>query len=105
MNTKISQKYTINYNCFNGEVMKNESFDLKSILKFLPAGKKTIYTNIRTHCWDDDEFIIKVVGRKIINLEIINEINKYLVQNNSRSFFYEGLVSRGQNKYELMWSS
>jgi hypothetical protein len=109
MNTQSSSRssssHIIHYNCFNGEFIQKDSLDLKSILKYLPVGKQTIFTNIRTHCWDDDEFIIEVVDRKIINTEIIEEINKYLVQNNSRSFFYEGLVSRGYNSYELRWSS
>jgi len=109
MNTQSSfsssSPFTIHFNCFNGELMQKNSLDLKSILKYLPEGRQNIFTNIRTHCWDDDEFIIEVVNRKIINPEIIEEINKYLVQNNSRSFFYEGLVSRGYNSYELRWGS
>ena len=103
MNTQFSQ--VINYNCFNGEFMQKDSLDLKSILKYLPDGKQTIFTNIRTHCWDNDEFIIEINNREIVNPQIIDEINKYLVQNNSRSFFYEGLISRGKNTYELRWGS
>jgi len=86
--------------------MQEFSLELESILMYLPDGKQTIFTNIKTHCWDNnDEFIIEVVDKKIVNPSIIEEINKYLVQNNSRSFFYEGLVSRGYNKYELVWGS
>ena len=97
---------TIRYYCFNGKLMQEFSLELESILKYLPDGKKTIITNIRKHCFEDDyEFIIEVVDKEIVNPSIIEEINKYLVQNNSRSFFYEGLVSRGNNKYELVWGS
>ena len=49
--------------------------------------------------------LIEVINNKIINPLVIDEINKYIVQNNSRSFFYNGLVSRGHNIYELIWCS
>lgn len=104
MNTQSSSN-SIRYYCFNGELMQEFSLELESLLKYLPDGRKTIITNIRKHCWEDGEFIIEVVNKEIVNPSIIDEINKYLVQNNSRSFFYEGLVSRGNNKYELIWGS
>jgi len=103
MNTQISQ--SINYNFFNGELMEKDSLDLNSILFYLPEGKKTIFTNIKTHCWENDEFIIEVVDRKIVNPTIVEEINKYLLQNNSRSFFFEGFISSGNNTYQLIWGS
>jgi len=85
--------------------MQKYSMDLKSIFKYLPEGRQSIITNIKNHCYDDDEFIIEVINNKIINPLVIDEINKYIVQNNSRSFFYNGLVSRGHNIYELIWCS
>lgn len=103
MNTQISQ--SINYNFFNGELMEKDSLDLNSILFYLPEGKKTIFTNIKTHCWENDEFIIEVVDRQIVNPKIVEEINKYLLQNNSRSFFFEGFISSGNNTYKLIWGS
>ena len=59
--------------------MQNDSLDLNSILFYLPEGAKTIFTNIKTHCWENDEFIIEVVDRQIVNPTIIEEINKYCV--------------------------
>lgn len=103
MSIQISQ--SINYNFFNGDSMQNDSLDLNSILFYLPEGKKTIFTNIKTHCWENDEFIIEVVDRQIVNPTIIEEINKYLLQNNSRSFFFEGFISSGNNTYKLIWGS
>lgn len=103
MNTQISQ--SINYNFFNGELMEKDTLDLNSILFYLPEGKKTIFTNIKTHCWDNDEFIIEVVDRQIVNPSIIDEINNYMVKNNSRSFFFEGFISSGNNTYQLIWGS
>lgn len=103
MSTQISQ--SINYNFFNGKSMEKNSIDLNSILLYLPEGKKTIVTNIKTHCFESDEFIIEVIDRHIVNPSIIDEINKYLFHNNSRSFFFEGLISRGNNIYQLIWGS
>jgi hypothetical protein len=95
----------INYNFFNGELMQNDSLDLNSVLFYLPEGKKNIFTNIKTHCLDNDEFIIKVHDRQIVNPTIIEEINKYMFQNNSRSYIFEGFISSGNNTYQLIWSS
>jgi hypothetical protein len=56
--------------------MQEFSLELESILMYLPDGKQTIFTNIKTHCWDNyDEFIIEVVDKKIVNPSIIEEIN------------------------------
>ena len=64
-----------------------------------------INTNIKTHNFDNNEFLIIVKGGKIKNLQVIAKINKYLKNNSARSYFYEGLVSSGNGNYYLNWGS
>lgn len=85
--------------------MKQYSIDLLSILRYLPKDNIVLNTNVKRHCSDDKEFVINIKNGKIINIEVIGQINKYISENSARSFFYEGLVSRGNKKYELMWGS
>lgn len=99
----------IAYNCFNGIEMSKYNLDLNTIIPFLPRNKTChINTNIKRHCdyyTKEKEFVIDVKNGKITNTQVLREIEKYLQKNNARSFFYEGLVSNGNNKYSLMWSS
>ena len=100
---------SIHYNCYDIETsgMKTFKLDFKSLINCLPTDRNCIVnTNVKSHCFDDGkEFIINVIKGKLTNKEIFTEINEYLKKNNARSFFFEGLASRGNNKYELMWSS
>jgi len=100
---------SINYYCYDIETngMKVFSLDFNNLISCLPSDRKCrIKTNIKTHCWDDsNEFIISVNKGKINDCSILKEINEYLQKNNARSFFFEGLISRGNNNYELIWGS
>lgn len=96
-----------NYFDFASAGMVNSSLDLDHFVTYLPSNQKCkIYTNIKRHCGDNDrEFIINVDDGKITNPYSIEKINDYLEKNNSRSYFFEGLVSRGNGSYYLRWGS
>ncbi len=104
---------TINYKCFDGVQMAESHLNLNDIIRHLPRKSDKgrdiscfIHTCVKAHCFDDEkDFVIEVKGGKIKNPEIISEINNYLLKNNARSFFYEGLRSAGNGKYYLMWGS
>lgn len=101
---------SIVYNFYNiaSHSMEQETIDVNDLVRYMPKGQRVfINTNIKYHCDIDsyDDFIIEVNNGKVINTSIIDDINKYLRDNNSRSYFFEGLVSRGNGKYYLQWSS
>ncbi len=85
--------------------MEKKVLDLQGILNHLPYSYVRLITNIKSHCGEEGEFIIEISNRKILNKWVVHSINKYLEQNNMRSYFYEGLVSLGNGKYSLNWSS
>lgn len=88
--------------------MEQNTIYVKDLIMYLPKDKVLhINTNIKYHCDINcyDDFVIKVKNGKIINKNIFNDINKYLKDNNCRSYFFEGLVSLGNNNYSLYWSS
>jgi len=99
---------SIIYNYFDfatNEMVKGE-LSMRSLLRFLPKDQYCkINTNIRSHCGDNHEFIIYVSNGKIMNEGVINKINAYLEKNNSRSYFYEGLVAEKNGCYSLYWGS
>jgi len=100
---------SIQYFCYDVETSGMKSFDLdfKTLMQCLPTDRNcSVHTNVKRHCWDDaKDFIIQVNKGKVSDKKIFEEINDYLRKNNARSFFFEGIVSRGNGKYELMWSS
>jgi len=100
---------SIQYFCYDIETsgMKSISLDFKTLMQCLPTDRNcSVQTNIKRHCWDDTkDFTIQVNKGRITNNEIFTEINNYLKKNNARSFYFEGIVSRGNGKYELMWGS
>jgi hypothetical protein len=88
--------------------MEQSNINVNDLIEYLPKDN-TIYinTNIKYHCDIEscNDFIIEVKNGEISNPEIFEQINKYLKDNNSRSYFFEGIVSLGNNKYELYWGS
>jgi hypothetical protein len=88
--------------------MEQNTIDINDLIRYLPKDKVLyINTNIKYHCDINsyDEFIIEVKNGKIMNKNIFKDINEYLKDNNCRSYFFEGLVSLGNNKYSLCWGS
>jgi hypothetical protein len=94
----------ISHSFFNGVSMEESYLDMSNIISHLPRNS-VINTNIKTHNFDNNEFLIIVKGGKIKNLQVIAKINKYLKNNSARSYFYEGLVSSGNGNYYLNWGS
>lgn len=100
---------SIVYNTFDASTigMIKEELKLKDILRYLPKDKKCrIITNVKLHCGDNgNEFIINVDNGKITNPMVLEKINKYMEENNSRSYFYEGLVAGKNGDYYFYWGS
>lgn len=87
--------------------MEKYSLPIVNYTKLFPHNQKCkIYTNIKLHCGDySNDFVINVNNRKITNPEVFDRINNYIEKNNSRSFYFEGIVSEGNGNYSLYWSS
>lgn len=99
---------SIIYNFFDYQSnrMSTNTLDVENIVHFLPKDRCTIITNIKAHNFENcNEFVIIIENGKIVNKNIISDINKYLENNNSRSYIFKGLVSSGNNKYSFYWSS
>jgi hypothetical protein len=96
-----------NYFDFSSADMVKAILVLDKFVAYLPKNQKCkIYTNIKRHCGDNSrEFIINVDGGEITNPNTIEKINEYLEKNNSRSYFFEGLVSQANGSYYLRWGS
>jgi len=96
-----------NYFDFSTFGMSKASLDLDQFITYLPKNQKCkIYTNIKRHCGDEGrEFVINVDRGEITNPYAIEKINEYLEKNNSRSYFFEGLVSQANGFYYLRWGS
>ena len=95
-----------NYFDFATNGMVKGELSIRSLLRFLPKDQHCkINTNIRSHCGDNHEFIIYASNGKIMNEGVINKINAYVEKNNSRSYFYEGLVAHKDGCYSLYWGS
>ncbi len=97
---------SIIYNTFDFSMSKNE-LNVYSLMRFIPKDQKSkIFTNIKLHCNDDSkDFVININNNQITNPDVFDRINKYLEENNSRSYFFEGLVSNGNGNYSLRWGS
>lgn len=100
---------SIIYNTFDASSvgMYNYELNLADVLMYLPKNKKCrIITNIKRHCGEyGNEFMINVDNGNITNPMIFEKINKYMIQNNSRSYLYQGLVAGKNGDYYLYWSS
>jgi len=98
---------SIIYNCYDvaSSGMTEYRLNFNNILRYLPKTKCKVNTNIKAHCGDDNEFVINVENGKVTNPLIFEKINKYIQNNNTRSYFYEGLVSAGNGNYALYWGS
>lgn len=98
---------SIIYNCYDVSVygMNKYTLDFNDILKHLPKTKCQVNTGIKTHCGDKNEFVINVENGKVTNPLIFEKINEYLESNNTRSYFYEGIVSLNNGFYALYWGS
>lgn len=97
---------TIIYNCYSSDAgMSKYTLNLEDIICYLPKTYCRLVTNIKLHCWEKDEFVINIKDGKIVNKDIVSKINDYIEKNNTRSFFYEGLMSLGNGKYGLLWGS
>jgi hypothetical protein len=95
-----------NYFDFGTNKMEKNTLNLETLIMYIPKDQGTrIITNIKLHCNEEDEFVIFLKNGKIINPEIFDKINKYIEKNNSRSYFFEGLISSGNGKYYLAWGS
>jgi hypothetical protein len=96
-----------NYFDFSSCGMSKAHINMNDLLRYLPKDQKCkIVTNIKYHCGDSsNEFIINVINGKITNEGIIDKINNYLEKNNSRSYFFEGLVAQKNGFYSLYWGS
>ena len=108
--------YVISHKFFNGSIMEESNINLTHLTRCLPRrslkGYKevcVINTNIKTHNNDSinryDEFFIIVEDGKIKNTKVIAQINEYFRNNDARSYFFEGLVSAGNNRYFFNWGS
>jgi hypothetical protein len=97
---------SIIYNCYDfaSSGMAEYRLNFNDILKYLPK-KCKVNTNIKAHCNDVNEFVINVMNGKVTNPLVFEKINKYLADNNTRSYFYEGLVSAGNGYYAFYWGS
>ncbi len=100
---------SIIYNTFDASSvgMYNDELNLKDILRYLPKDRKCrIITNVKRHCGEyNNEFIVNVVNGKITNPMVLEKISKYMEENNSRSYFYEGLVAGKNGDYYFYWGS
>jgi hypothetical protein len=96
-----------NFFSFASNAMEQNVLNVNEITKIIPKDRSCkIFTNIKRHCWDESkDFVIKVKDGKITNLEIIEKINEYIKSNNTRSYFFEGIVSCGNDNYSFYWGS
>lgn len=104
--TLFKMSIIYNYFDFGTSKMEKNTLNLKNLTMYLPKDQDCrIITNIKLHCDEEDEFVIFLKNGEIVNPGIFDKINKYIEKNNSRSYFFEGLISSGNGKYYLNWGS
>jgi len=96
-----------NFFSFATNAMEQSILNMNEMIKMLPKDQSCkIFTNVKQHCWDESkDFVINVKNGQITNFDVIEKINQYMKANNTRSYFFEGIVSRGNNNYFFYWGS